>query len=98
MCSSDLGKLTHPLLLAVERDPGFARDLRAWCLSEGTALDPALEARAAAAVRETGALEDSVAFARRLSNDAIRRLGAIPPSRARESLEAVAAALLQRRK
>lgn len=97
---SDLreGKLTYPLLLAVERDEAFARELRAACLDEGAAVDPALARRVAEVMRATGAVEDSIALARRLSADAVRSLASIPAGRARESLESVAVAMLQRRK
>ena len=97
---SDLreGKLTYPLLLAVERDPAFGEALRGQCLGESAAVDPELVRRAAEVLRATGAIEDSVALARKLSQESVRQLGALPPSRARDSLESVAVAMLHRKK
>ncbi len=92
------GKLTYPLILAVERDRAFGDALREACLGESTTVDPELVRRASEALRATGAVEDSLALARRLSHDATRALAPLPPSRAKDSLESVAAAMLHRRK
>ena len=92
------GKLTYPLAIAVERDRSFGEALRAACLGEATAVDPELVRRASEVMRTTGAVEDSVALARRLTSDAVKALGALPAGRARDSLESVAVAMLQRRK
>ncbi len=89
-------KLTYPLLLAVQRDEDFGRELRE--ALDGVALPPDLAARAGHVLRATGAIEDTQGFARRLAADATRSLATLPPSRARESLEHIAAAMLQRRK
>jgi len=72
------GKTTWPWLVAVERDPELAEML-------GRA-DPDVAAR----VRATGAIEASRAEARRWSQVGIARLADVPPSVARELLEAVA--------
>ncbi len=90
------GKLTHPLLLAAQRDPDFAARLGA------SLADPCGEPRddvtqaARAALRDTGALEDSRALARRLSEEAVAHLDPLPSGRARDSLASVAAAMLHR--
>ena len=92
------GKLTYPLLLAVQRDEGFCALVREHCAGASNALDAELARRASAALRETGAVEDTASLARRLSQQAVQSLAALPESRARESLESVAVAMLHRRK
>lgn len=91
------GKLTYPLILAVERDRAFGEALRAQCAGDGP-VDAELARRTGETLRATGALEDSAALARKLSNESIRQLSALPPSRAREALESVALATLHRKK
>jgi octaprenyl-diphosphate synthase len=91
------GKMTYPLLLAVERDPALRARMSEAC-ANGGALDPEIERQAGVALRETGALADSLALARRRSAEAIASLGVLAPSRGREALESIAVAMLHRNK
>lgn len=92
------GKLTHPLLLAAQRDPRFARLVAASLEDPAGAVHDDLAQAARAALRDTGALEDSRRFARRLSDEAVAHLHVLPNGRARDSLASVAAAMLHRTK
>jgi octaprenyl-diphosphate synthase len=96
---SDLreGKATYPLLLAVERDPELAAMMEA-AMSDGLALDPALERRAARALKEGAVLEQCRTLATKLTTEGLAELETLPPSRARDALAGVAMTLLHRTK
>lgn len=92
------GKSTYPLILAAERDAEFSAWMSRLLARDEVLLDDASAARVAHAVRETGAIESCVAFARERSQAAVACLEAVPAGRARDALERVAVALLHRRK
>jgi octaprenyl-diphosphate synthase len=92
------GKLTYPLILAMERDPELVPLLERSCAAEDAAVDPDLFARIARTMAGAGVTEDCLALASRLCREAIRSLSALSPSRARTALESVALAVPQRRR
>lgn len=92
------GKMTYPLILAIERDPDLAPLLEHFCAAEDAAMDPDLATRIARTMSSAGITEDCLALADRLCHEAIRSLSVLPPSRARAALEAVALATPRRRK
>ena len=91
------GKMTYPLILAMERDPELMPLLERFCAAED-ALDPDLAARIARTMTSAGVTEDCLSLAHRLCREAIKSLSVLPPSRARSALEAVALATPKRRK
>jgi octaprenyl-diphosphate synthase len=96
------GKMTYPLILAMQREPSLAPLLERLSSSdEGSDVshvDPALAARIPLVMGAAGVTEDCLALANKLCREAIRALGALPPSRARTALESVALATVRRRK
>jgi octaprenyl-diphosphate synthase len=92
------GKMTYPLILAMERDPSLGRELERFCASEDAVLAPDLAARIARNMTGAGVIEDCLALAVRLCREAARSLEALPPGRARSALEDVAAATARRRR
>ncbi len=92
------GKMTYPLLLAMERDRDLVPLLEEVCQSGDVDLDPALAANVARAVARSGVAEECLALATRLCKEAMTSLEALPPSRARSSLESVAMATPRRRR
>jgi octaprenyl-diphosphate synthase len=92
------GKMTYPLLLAVERDPGLGAVLETDLPTDGSKVEPALQHRVAVALRETRAVEESLAVARKYSEEAVAGLGSLPAGRAKDALKDVALMVLHRRK
>jgi octaprenyl-diphosphate synthase len=92
------GKMTYPLILAMQRDPSLGPLLERLSSSDDAAVDPALAARIPVVMGNAGVTEDCLALANKLIREAIRALGALPPSRARSALESVALATARRRK
>jgi octaprenyl-diphosphate synthase len=92
------GKMTYPLIVAMERDGDLAPILEGFCASEPTSLDPALARRVARAIASSQAVDDCLAAAGRLCAEAIAALRGVPRGRARDALEAVAVAMPRRRR
>jgi octaprenyl-diphosphate synthase len=92
------GKMTYPLLLAVERDPALVPVLERVCAAEDSAVDPETASAIARAMATSGVTEDCLALAARLCRDAIKSLAVLPQGRARASLESVALSVPRRRK
>ena len=88
------GKMTYPLIVALERDTALRGRLEAVIGQE--APDPAELAAIAAAVQKTGALEATRELAEQHVRHALDALAALPAGTARESLETVALASLER--
>jgi len=90
------GKLTYPLLLSLEREPGFAEVLAP--LIEPTADEPsrAQVHEVLAVLDRTGSLEDCRALAQEHAGLAKRAARTLTPSRAREALLTVADATVHR--
>lgn len=91
------GKMTFPLIVAAERDPGLGEVLARIAAPAGDAAPAAADlALVAQRLATTGALEESRAYARRQVDAALDELGDVPAGFAREALTAVAEAALQR--
>lgn len=85
--TSDLaeGKLTLPLLVAMEKDPSFANDVRELLSREAAGAEEI--ARIAEAVVRNGAIEESIRTAEEHVAEGLARLLAFPNSAYREALE-----------
>lgn len=92
------GKMTYPLLLAIERDAALASEMEAACAAGVLNLDAALEQHITSVLWDAGVVEDCLRLARRCSDDAVAALSVLPHSRARTALEQVAVALVHREK
>ncbi len=92
------GKMTYPLILAMERDPDLIPVLERFCAAEDASVDPDVATRIARTMASAGVTEDCLALAGRLCREAIKSLSVLPPSRARTALESVALATPRRRK
>lgn len=94
------GKMTYPLLVAIERMPALLGAIEEVVAERGdgepTPRARALGARLLGAVRETGAFEACRALAQSRIDQAIRALSLVPASRARDALFTVAAATVHR--
>jgi octaprenyl-diphosphate synthase len=90
------GKITYPLLLAMERDPSIVPSLEV--IAAGGELDSDTAAVVSRAIQKTHAAEDAVALATRLCEEASTALEVVPAGRARSALESVAASTPKRRK
>jgi octaprenyl-diphosphate synthase len=91
------GKLTWPLILAAERQPGLAERMRAFAAAEGE-LDELSVVRLVADIKRTGALEDTRAEAVARTNVAREGLRTLPAGAARDALSTVIDTVLARSK
>jgi octaprenyl-diphosphate synthase len=92
------GKMTYPLLLAMDRDPGLVAALTAHCAVVDADVDPDLAGRVARTMAEGRIVEDCLELATRICRDATRRLDPLPASPAKAALESVAMATPRRRR
>ncbi len=99
-CLADLneGRLTLPLIMAVEREPSVM-DLLHGIVDPGTDADLADKQRLAvlAAVSRAEATQECLAFARRCTERAVQSLQSFEPGDVRDAFEAVAMATVSRR-
>ncbi|MBW2461130.1 MAG: polyprenyl synthetase family protein [Deltaproteobacteria bacterium] len=92
------GKMTWPLIVALERAPEVAVDLAAIASSPPEAsVDSAAAGRVLAAVKRTEALADCRAMAEGRIASAVARLDTLPDTPATRALATVAAAVVERR-
>ncbi|EYF07578.1 polyprenyl synthetase family protein [Chondromyces apiculatus] len=92
------GKMTYPLLLAVERDPGLAVALEANCRGDEVSVTPEIARRIGRVMSEGGVVPECLTLATRMCRDAAKSLEILPSSPARSALEDVALATPLRRK
>jgi len=92
------GKMTYPLILAVDRDPELAPALERACGADESAVDPDVASRIARAMAASGVTEECLSLATKLCREAIKSLAALPHGRARASLESVALGVPRRRR
>jgi octaprenyl-diphosphate synthase len=92
------GKMTYPLILAIERDKVLGTLLEDLCASSDIDLDPEIGAKVAHAIVSMRVAEDCLDLATRFCRDAVKSLEVLPPGRARSSLESVAMATPRRKK
>lgn len=92
------GKMTYPLLVAIERDPGLADLLSAACAASEIELSAALEKRIASVLWGAGVVPDCLKLAQECVDEALRALSSLPESRAKTALADVAVALVHREK
>jgi len=88
------GKLTYPVIVSIERDPDLAAIIDEIVRSESP--DPRRCRDALRAIERTGSLDDGRRLALRHAERAKRSLRALAPSRARDALETIADATVNR--
>ncbi|MCB1055697.1 MAG: polyprenyl synthetase family protein [Acidobacteria bacterium] len=91
------GKMTYPLILALERDAEL-HDLLAETLAEGpeATTSPAVYERVLASLHDTGAVDSCRELASRRASEAIDSLRVLPDRRATRALATVAEATVNR--
>ncbi len=91
------GKLTYPLIIALEREPSILPAVREIAAAPGdVAPPPALCARVVEAIQKSGGYDECRKLARGRTQEAIACLQPLPASRARSALQTVAEATLAR--
>jgi octaprenyl-diphosphate synthase len=91
------GKLTFPLIIALEREPSILPAVREIAALPGdSAPPPALCARVIEAISKSGGYDECRKLARGRTQEAIACLAPLPASRARTALQTVAEATLAR--
>jgi octaprenyl-diphosphate synthase len=91
------GKMTYPVIVALERDSTLRPVIEEILLAgtEEAVLEPAAH-RVVETLRRTRAVEDCLELARGESEAAVRSLEALPDGRARRALATVAEAIVDR--
>jgi octaprenyl-diphosphate synthase len=94
------GKMTYPLLLALERDASLGARFAEACArgGDGAESDAELFREVVLAVRRTGALEQASALATSLAERAVAALADVPAGRARDALVSVAISVARRQR
>jgi octaprenyl-diphosphate synthase len=92
------GKMTYPLILAMERDADLAPRLERYCAAEDAPVEPELVERIARAMSSAHVVEDCLALATKLCRDAIESLASLPAGRAKAALTSVALSVPQRKR
>lgn len=90
------GKMTYPLLLAIQKKPSLATLLEQSYAEGELSLTPALYQEINALIQNSGAIAEAKNLASQLSAEAIAYLKLAPYSIAREMLEMVTVAILNR--
>ncbi len=90
------GKMTHPVLVALEREPSLLPVLEEVVNGNPDDATEKAKTRLLTALHETGALESTREVAVREAEAACRALGDLPDSRARDALFTVARATVHR--
>ena len=92
------GKMTYPLIVGAQRDPGLATRLQEYLNNSSTdELPLSIQRDILNSLVATGSVEASMDFAKQLSEQAKNSLQALPQSAARTALELVSEAALHRR-
>ena len=84
------GKMTYPLLCALERCPELFPLVES--ASRGGEIGPDVASRVASTLRASGVVDDCLALARRLCEEAVHGLRPLPDGIAKRALVAIAAA------
>jgi octaprenyl-diphosphate synthase len=92
------GKMTYPLIVAMQRSAELAPLLEEVCAAEDLALPPETARRITAIVRETQATRAALDLAQEMCAEASACLSKLPAGRARDALASVALAVPSRRK
>ncbi len=88
------GKMTFPLIVALERDPALRPVIEE--ILDGVGISDLAARRVVSSLRETRAVADCLQLARRHSDLALAALAALPESRARRALATVAETIVDR--
>ncbi len=88
------GKMTFPLIVALERDPALRPVIEE--ILEASSVSEPVARRVISSLRETRAVEDCRLLARRHSGLALAALQELPESRARRALATVATTIVDR--
>ncbi|MDH3845184.1 MAG: hypothetical protein OES69_14675, partial [Myxococcales bacterium] len=90
------GKMTHPMIVALERDPSLRPVLEGLVTGPRDFVSERSHERLLEALRQTGALEATRELAITKAEAACLALAGLPESRAREALFTVARATVHR--
>jgi len=90
------GKMTHPVIVALERDPSLRLVLEELVASPADEVPEEAKSRLLSVLNRTGALESTRELASRKADAACLALGGLPESRARDALITVARATVHR--
>jgi octaprenyl-diphosphate synthase len=91
------GKMTYPLIVAIERSPELRGELSRALAGGEAAIDPATARSVARAIVEVGAAAEGRRFAEALVDEALGALRRLPDRPARRALETVARTIVSRR-